>query len=142
MAYRPDEYVVFDKSCTPTGAVEASCQARGIGIGASGSGTARFVPQVFAPFAELGLRLSTHSMDEQLAKLEAGELDLGAMVIDTVGERSKMPASAQHRTPEVRAQLEAIIDQLVTLSDRCRRYSLSILDPMGQELPIATRKRS
>src|SRR5262252_1993936 len=53
-----------------------------IGIGPSGSGTARLVRQVFAPLAELNPRLSTHSLDEQLAKLEAGELDLGAMVID------------------------------------------------------------
>ena len=283
-----------------------------IGIGPSGSGTARLVRQVFAPLAELNLRLSTHSLDEQLAQLEAGELDLGAMVIDedaelltaavrdrklqllnlpaaevlarrlpftrvgqivagqydpvrllpgedkrvlrldtllvgnrcarrsvtqalmtvlatvapdfvrdnrdrpnwtglrwapaarsyldnegpdivgvyapwvvdlmptaswlqlifglsllfnamalwhrfrlwridahrvraegaisllfgagvTVGEISEMPASAQHRTPEARTQLNAIIDQLVTLSDRCRRHSLSMLVPMGQE---------
>jgi hypothetical protein len=98
---------VFDKSDALTGAVpeavEDSCLARGIGIGSSGSGTARLVRQVFAPLAELDLRLSIHSMDEQLAKLEAGELDLGAIVIDTVGEISEMPASAQHRTPEARA---------------------------------------
>ena len=283
-----------------------------IGIGPSGSGTARLVRQVVAPLAALDLRLSTHSMDEQLAKLETGELDLGAMVIDedarllteavrdrqlqilnlpgadvlarrlpftrvgriaagqydpvrqlpgedkrvlhldtllvgnrcarrsvtqalltvlttvfpdfvrdnrdrpnltglrwapaarsyvdnggpdivgvyvpwvvdimptaswlqlifglsilfnamslwhrfrlwridahrvraegaipllfgagvTVGEIAEMPASAQHRTPEARAKLDAIIDQLTTLSDRCRRQSLSILVPMGQE---------
>ena len=283
-----------------------------IGIGPSGSGTARLVRQVVAPLTDLDLRLSTHSIDEQLAKLEAGELDLGAMVIDedarllteavrdrqlqilnlpgadalarrlpftrvgriaagqydlvrqlpgedkrvlrldtllvgnrcarrsvtqalltvlttvfpdfvrdnrdrpnltglrwapaarsymdnggpdivgvyvpwlvdlmptaswvqlilglsilnnvmswwhsfrlwridtlrvriesalpslfssrvTVGDIIEMPASAQHRTPEVRAKLDAIIDQLATLSDRCRRYSLSILVPMGQE---------
>jgi len=283
-----------------------------IGIGPSGSGTARLVRQVFAPLAELDLRLSTHSLDEQLAKLAARELDLGAMVIDedarlltetvrdrqlqllnlpdadvlarrlpftrvgriaagqydpvrqlpgedkrvlrvdtllvgnhcarrsatqalmtvlgtvfpdfvrenrdkpnwtglrwapaarsyldnegpdivgvyapwvvdlmptaswlqlifglsllfnamslwhrfrlwridahrvraegalsllfgtgiTVGEISQMPASAPHRTSETRAQLHAIIDQLVTLSDRCRRHSLSMLVPMGQE---------
>jgi TRAP-type uncharacterized transport system substrate-binding protein len=53
-----------------------------LGIGPSGNGTARLVRQVFAALAELNLRLSTHSMDEQLAKLEAGELVLGAMVID------------------------------------------------------------
>jgi hypothetical protein len=51
----------------------------------------------------------------------------------TVGEITEMPASAQHRTPEARNQLNAIIDQLVTLSDRCRRHSLSMLVPMGQE---------
>ena len=53
-----------------------------IGIGPSGSGTARLVQQVVAPLAALDLRLSTHSLDEQLAQLEAGELDLGALVID------------------------------------------------------------
>ena len=283
-----------------------------IGIGPSGSGTARLVQQVVAPLAALDLRLSTHSLDEQLAKLEAGELDLGAMVIDedarllteavrdrqlqilnlpgaealarrlpftrvgriaagqydmvrqlpgedkrvlrldtllvgnrcarrsvtqallsvlstvfpdfvrdnrdrpnltglrwapaarsyldnggpdlvgvyvpwvvdlmptaswvqliiglsllntamtwwhsfrlwridtlrvriesalpslfsarvTVGDIIEMPASAQHRTPEARAQLDTSIAQLTTLSERCRRYSLSLLVPMGQE---------
>jgi hypothetical protein len=53
-----------------------------IGIGPSGSGTERLLRQIFAPLTDLDLRLSTHSMAEQLAKIEAGELDLGAMVID------------------------------------------------------------
>jgi hypothetical protein len=44
-----------------------------------------------------------------------------------------MPASAQHRSPEARTQLDVIIDDLTTLSDCCRRHSLSILVPMGQE---------
>jgi len=43
-----------------------------------------------------------------------------------------MPTSAQHCTPEARAKLDAIIDQLAMLSDRCRRHSLSMLVPMGQ----------
>jgi TRAP-type uncharacterized transport system substrate-binding protein len=292
--------------------VLSDLRGKRIGIGPSGSGTARLVRQVFAPLAELDLRLSTHSLDEQFAKLADGELDLGAMVIDedarllteavrdrqlqllnlpdadvlarrlpftrvgriaagqydpvrqlpgedkrvlrvdtllvgnrcarrsatqalmtvlstvfpdfvrenrdkpnwtglrwapaarsyvdnegpdvvgvyapwvvdlmptaswlqlifglsllfnamslwhrfrlwridahrvraegaiallfgagiTVGEITEMPPRAQHRTPEARAQLEAIMDQLATLSDRCRRHSLSMLVPMGQE---------
>ena len=59
----------------------ADLRGKRIGIGSHGSGTARLVRQVLAPLAELDLRLSTHSLDEQLAKLAAGELDLGAMVI-------------------------------------------------------------
>jgi hypothetical protein len=53
-----------------------------IGVGPVGSGTERVARQVLAPLGELGMTSSTHSLDEQLAKLEAGELDLGAMVID------------------------------------------------------------
>jgi hypothetical protein len=51
----------------------------------------------------------------------------------TVAEITPMPPSAQHRTPEAQAQLETVMDQLATLSDRCRRHSLSMLGPMGQE---------
>ena len=53
-----------------------------IGVGPVGSGTERVARQVLAPLGELGMSLSTHPLDEQLAKLESGELDLGAMVID------------------------------------------------------------
>jgi len=51
----------------------------------------------------------------------------------TVGEIAETLAHEQYRTPEVRARLDAIMTQLMTLSDRCRRYSLSMLVPMGQE---------
>jgi len=51
----------------------------------------------------------------------------------TVGEIAEMPTNEQHRTPEARATLDAIMAQLMTLSDRCRRQSLSVLVPMGQE---------
>jgi len=53
-----------------------------IGIGPIGSGTEHVARQVFAPLAELDLTLSTQDIDEQLVKLERGELDLGAMVIN------------------------------------------------------------
>jgi TRAP-type uncharacterized transport system substrate-binding protein len=53
-----------------------------IGIGPAGSGTERVARQVLAPLGELGMTLSTHALDEQLARLATGELDLGAMVID------------------------------------------------------------
>jgi hypothetical protein len=53
-----------------------------VGIGPDGSGTAAFARRVLAPLAAVGLRLVTLPIDEQLARLQRGELDLGAMVID------------------------------------------------------------
>jgi uncharacterized protein len=53
-----------------------------IGIGPIGSGTELVARQVLAPLAELDLILETQSIDEQVAKLERGELDLGALVIN------------------------------------------------------------
>ena len=53
-----------------------------IGLGPVGSGTERVARQVLAPLGELGMDLSTHPLDEQLAMLETGALDLGAVVID------------------------------------------------------------
>ena len=52
----------------------------------------------------------------------------------TVGEIAAMLPSEKHRTPEARAQLDAIMDQLVTLSERSRRQSQSVLVPMGEEM--------
>ncbi len=53
-----------------------------VGIGPVGSGTEQLVRHMIAPFAELDLKISTPTTDEQLAQLERGELDLAAMVID------------------------------------------------------------
>jgi TRAP-type uncharacterized transport system substrate-binding protein len=53
-----------------------------IGIGPVGSGTEQLVRHMITPFAELDFKISTQPIDEQLAKLQRGELDLGAMVID------------------------------------------------------------
>jgi TRAP-type uncharacterized transport system substrate-binding protein len=52
----------------------------------------------------------------------------------TVGEIAELPATDGHRTPEARAKLNELMERLVALSDRCRRHSLSMLVPMGQEL--------
>ena len=64
--------------------IKALTDLRGmrIGIGPIGSGTEHVARQVLAPLAELDLILSTQDIDEQLAKLERGELDLGAMIIN------------------------------------------------------------
>jgi TRAP-type uncharacterized transport system substrate-binding protein len=64
--------------------IKALTDLRGmrIGIGPIGSGTEHVARQVLAPLAELDLILEPQGIEEQLAKLERGELDLGAMVIN------------------------------------------------------------
>lgn len=52
----------------------------------------------------------------------------------TVGEIAEMAPSEKHRTPEARQQLDTILDQLVTLLERSRRQSQSVLVPLGEEL--------
>ena len=52
----------------------------------------------------------------------------------TVGEIAEIPATDRHRTPEARAKLNELVARLAALSDRCRRHSLSLLVPMGQEM--------
>lgn len=60
----------------------ADLRGKRIGIGPVGSGTERVARQILAPLAELNIQISTLPMNEELAKLESGELDLGAMVIE------------------------------------------------------------
>jgi hypothetical protein len=45
-----------------------------------------------------------------------------------------MAPSEKHRTPEARAQLDTILEQLTTLSERSRRQSQSMYVPMGEEM--------
>jgi hypothetical protein len=52
----------------------------------------------------------------------------------TVSEIAVMAPSEKHRTPEARAQLETIIDQLTTVLERSRQQSQSVLVPMGEEI--------
>jgi TRAP-type uncharacterized transport system substrate-binding protein len=52
----------------------------------------------------------------------------------TVGDIAEMAPSEKHRTPEARQQLDTILNQLVTLLERSRRQSQSVLVPLGEEL--------
>jgi GAF domain-containing protein len=52
----------------------------------------------------------------------------------TVGEIAAMAPSEKHRTPEARAQLDTILDQLATLAERSRRQAQSVYVPMGEEM--------
>jgi len=62
---------------------------------------------------------------------EVGKLFPTGLTIAEIGERA--PDEAQ-RTPAVRARVDALIDDLVVLSKRARKQSLSMLVPMGQEM--------
>jgi TRAP-type uncharacterized transport system substrate-binding protein len=52
----------------------------------------------------------------------------------TVTEVAEMKPEGRYRTPEMRARVDALITQLEHLGGRCRRQSLSMLVPMGQEM--------
>jgi hypothetical protein len=83
-------------------------QLRGlrVGIGPPASGTEAVARQLFdlPDFAGLGVALSTHALDEQVALLAKGELDLGLfvmqddapLVVDAVRERGLQVASFAH----------------------------------------------
>jgi hypothetical protein len=51
-----------------------------------------------------------------------------------VGEIAEMAPTAEHDTPAGRAEIDDVIDRLARLSERCRRQSMSMLVPMGQEM--------
>ncbi len=55
-----------------------------IGIGPEGSGTARLAQDLLKSrdLEGLGLRVTHHTLDQQLSLLESGELDLGMLVMD------------------------------------------------------------
>ena len=52
----------------------------------------------------------------------------------TVRAIAEMPADPRHATPQARASLDQLLASLSTLRDRCRRHSLSVLVPMGEEM--------
>jgi hypothetical protein len=72
-------------------------------------------------------------IDAKRVRIESAILHLFGPGV-TVGEIAEMPPRDQHHTLEVRAQLDSIMVQLVTLSERCRQQSQSMLVPMGQEM--------
>jgi len=52
----------------------------------------------------------------------------------TVDEIVAMPVADRHRAPEVAAAIDDISARLSVLSERCRKQSLSLLVPMGEEM--------
>jgi len=52
----------------------------------------------------------------------------------TLGEIAEMQPAATPQAAETRAQLDGLLSRLDALAERCRRKSLSILVPMGEEM--------
>ncbi|MCC6194009.1 MAG: hypothetical protein IT518_06015 [Burkholderiales bacterium] len=78
---KPESFIVLSRDAER---IRSASDLRGMraGIGPAGSGTEHVARQVMAQLAELDIKVATHPLHEQLALLERGELDLGAMVID------------------------------------------------------------
>jgi hypothetical protein len=85
------------------------------GIGPVGSGTEYVARQVMAQMAELGVKLSTQPLQEQLAMLQRGDLDLGAMVID----------------PDAALLVDAVRDRKLQIVD------IAGAEPIAHRLPSA-----
>src|SRR5262245_60435293 len=87
---RPESLIILgrnaDRIRTPT-----ELTGLRLGIGPDGSGTEQLMRHVLAPLHDLALVISRQTIDQQLAMLERGELDLGAMVID---EEAKLVSDA------------------------------------------------
>ncbi|MGL6111487.1 MAG: TAXI family TRAP transporter solute-binding subunit [Rubrivivax sp.] len=86
-------------------------------------------------FSAMGLwhRYNLWRVDANRVKIER-EIPAIFMAGVTVGEIADMTPDARHRTPETRAQIDDLIARLVALSQRCRKQSLSVLVPMGEEM--------
>jgi TRAP-type uncharacterized transport system substrate-binding protein len=78
---RPESLVILGRNADRIGTL-GDFRGLRVGIGPVGSGTEFVSRKLLAPFGALQVQLSTQSIDEQIQKLERGELDLGAMVID------------------------------------------------------------
>ena len=52
----------------------------------------------------------------------------------TVGEIAELPFDPRHHTPEMRAKIDGVTQRLEALAERCRKQSLSVLVPMGEEM--------
>ena len=77
----PESLVILGRRAD---AIRSMTDLRGmrVGIGPVGSGTAQVAREVMAQLAELDIKTSTHSFQEQLDMVERGELDLAAFVIE------------------------------------------------------------
>ena len=78
---RSESFVLVGRNADEIRRVQ-DLRGKRIGIGPTGSGTEYVTRVVLAQLAGLDIKASTHPLDEQLAKVESGELDLAAMVID------------------------------------------------------------
>lgn len=52
----------------------------------------------------------------------------------TIGQIAEMTPDARHASPAFRQRLDDVKSRLEALAERCRRHSLSVLVPMGEEM--------
>jgi len=107
--------------------------------------TARWLQLIFAFSLFFGAQAVWHRF--RLWRLDAGRVRIESNVAQifapgtTVAEiAATIPDQAQ-RTPEVRARIDAAVKELTELGERCRRQSLSMLVPMGQEMNYRYQER-
>jgi hypothetical protein len=78
-------------------------------------------------------RFRLWSIDADRVRAEASILPLFGPGV-TVGEIAEMTPSAAHEAQAGRAEIDSVVERLASLSERCRRQSMSMLVPMGQEM--------
>ncbi len=78
---RPESLVILGKNVDRV-VSPRDLQGLRLGIGPAGSGSEALMRRLLAPLSGLQLQISTQPVDEQIYKLERGELDLGAMVTE------------------------------------------------------------
>jgi len=85
---RPESLVILGKNVDRIVAPR-ELQGLRLGIGPPGSGTEALMRRLLAPLSGLQLQISTQPTDEQIYRLERGELDLGAMVVEQDADQLK-----------------------------------------------------
>jgi TRAP-type uncharacterized transport system substrate-binding protein len=81
----------------------------------------------------MGHRFRLWRVDADRVKLESEIPELfGAGT--TLAAIADMPADPRHATPQARAEIDRLMTRLGALADRCRKQSLSVLAPMGEEM--------
>ena len=76
----------------------------------------------------------------RLWRIDANRVRLESQISELFGEGTtvhaiaEMPADPRHATPQARARIDQLLARLSSLRDRCRRHSLSVLVPMGEEM--------
>ena len=107
--------------------------------------TARWLQLIFAFSVFFGAQALWHRF--RLWRLDAGRVRIESDVArifapgTTVAEIAAAVPDEKQRTTERRAQVDATVEELTELADRCRRQSLSMLVPMGQEMHYRYQER-
>jgi hypothetical protein len=100
--------------------------------------TARWLQALFLISLVFGAQAAWHRF--RLWRIDARRVSIENKVLRlfergvTVSEIESMAAEPRHRDADVLTALQKAIDELGQLAERCRRQSVSLLVPMGQEM--------